>query len=82
MLLDMWRAFLDQLDDGKKVKWDQCFTDGTIITAKKEGALVGKTKRGKGTKRMLLADGAGTPRRIHVAPAAPAEAKLLEPTLK
>ena len=35
VLLDMWRAFLDQLDDGKKVKWDECFIDGMFITAKK-----------------------------------------------
>ena len=35
VLLDMWRAFLDQLDDGKKVKWDACFMDGMFITAKK-----------------------------------------------
>ena len=34
-LLDMWRAFLDQLDDRKKVRWDECFVDGMFITAKR-----------------------------------------------
>ncbi|MBI3537639.1 MAG: IS5 family transposase [Chloroflexi bacterium] len=43
--------------------------------------MVGKTKRGKGTKLMVLADGAGTPLGIHVEKASPAEVKLLEPTL-
>ena len=28
VLLKMWRAFLDQLDDRKKVRWDECFIVG------------------------------------------------------
>ena len=48
---------------------------------KKGGALVGKTKRGKGTKLMVLADGAGTPLGVHVEAATPAEVRLVEPTL-
>ena len=47
----------------------------------KRGALVGKTKRGKGTKLMVLADGAGTPLGIHVEAATPAEVRLVEQTL-
>jgi transposase len=47
----------------------------------KGGALVGKTKRGKGTKLMVLADGAGTPLGVHVEAATPAEVRLVEPTL-
>jgi transposase len=42
---------------------------------------VGKTKRGKGTKLMVLADGKGTPLGICVEKASPAEVKLLERTL-
>jgi transposase len=42
---------------------------------------VGKTKRGKGTKLMVLADGTGTPLGICVEKASPAEVKLLERTL-
>jgi transposase len=42
---------------------------------------VGKTKRGKGTKLMVLADGTGTPLGVCVEKASPAEVKLLAPTL-
>ena len=42
--------------------------------------MVGTTKKGKGTKRMVLADGAGTPLGVYVAQAMPAEVKLLERT--
>jgi transposase len=41
---------------------------------------VGKTKRGKGSKLMVLADGKGTPLGICVEAASPAEVKLLERT--
>ena len=44
VLLDMWRAFLDQLEDRHKVRWDECLVDGMFSTAKKGGRLVGKTK--------------------------------------
>lgn len=47
----------------------------------KRGSLVGKTKVGKGTKLMVLADGAGTPLGVHLEKASPPEVKLLEPTL-
>ncbi len=42
---------------------------------------MGKTKRGKGTKLMVLADGQGTPRGLCVEKASPSEVKLLEKTL-
>lgn len=42
---------------------------------------MGKTKRGKGSKLMVLADGKGTPLGICVEAASPAEVKLLERTL-
>ena len=34
VLLDLWRALLDQLDDRQKLKWDECFIDGMFIPAK------------------------------------------------
>jgi hypothetical protein len=43
--------------------------------------LVGKTKSGKGTKLMVLADGSGTPLGIYVEKASPAEVTLAEATL-
>jgi len=43
---------------------------------------VGKTKRGKGTKWMVLVDGAGTPLGAYLDSASPSEVKLLEKTLE
>jgi transposase len=43
---------------------------------------VGKTKRGKGTKLMVLADGSGLPISVHVASASPHEVTLVERTLE
>jgi len=48
---------------------------------KKGGAGVGKTKKGKGTKWMLLVDGQGTPLGAHLDSASPNEIKLLEKTI-
>ena len=42
---------------------------------------MGKTKRGKGTKLMAVADGAGFPIAISVGSASPHEVKLVEKTL-
>ena len=47
VLLNMWRAFLDQLDDGKKVRWDECFIDGMFITAKKGARWSGRLKEAR-----------------------------------
>jgi transposase len=47
----------------------------------KRGAKVGKTKRGKGTKGMVLGDGTGTPLGVYLDAASPAEVMLLEQTL-
>jgi transposase len=52
-----------------------------LRTRQKGGPKVGKTKRGKGTKLMVLVDGTGTPLGLHVAAASPAEVTLLEATL-
>src|SRR4030067_447721 len=38
VLLDLWRAFLTELDDRQRVRWDECFIDGTFVTAKKGGS--------------------------------------------
>jgi transposase len=52
-----------------------------LHVGKKGGLKVGKTKRGKGTKLMVLGDGAGTPLGIYLEAASPAEVRLIEPTL-
>src|SRR5207245_5515975 len=45
------------------------------------GAGVGKTKRGKGTKWMVVVDGQGLPLGKHLCSASPHEARLAETTL-
>lgn len=52
-----------------------------LCRRKKGGRAVGKTKRGKGTKVMAVADRSGLPIAIHIAPAAPHEVTLVEATL-
>jgi hypothetical protein len=47
----------------------------------KRCAKIGKTRRGKGTKWMVLVDGAGTPLGAYLDAASPAEVTLLEQTL-
>ena len=46
----------------------------------KRGCGVGKTKRGKGTKWMVVVDGRGLPRGNYLHSASPAEGKLAETT--
>jgi transposase len=55
-------------------RWQLCLSE-------KRGPKVGKTKRGKGTKWMVLVDGAGTPLGAYLEAASPAEVTLLEKTL-
>lgn len=59
---------------GDLCRWHVCL-------GKKGGDCVGKTKRGKGTKIMLLADGSGVPLAADVHSASPAEVRLIEPLL-
>jgi transposase len=51
-------------------------------SCQKGGAGVGKTKRGKGTKWMVVVDGQGVPLGIHLDRASPAEVTLVERTLQ
>ena len=48
---------------------------------KKRGESIGKTKRGKGTKWMVVVDGAGVPLGSQLLEASPAEVTLVEHTL-
>ena len=53
-----------------------------LRTGKKRGPAVGKTKRGKGTKIMAVADASGLPVAAHVESASPHEVKLVEATIE
>ena len=57
------------------------FCGRNLCAGQKRGRLVGKTKRGKGTKIMGLADGHGLPLALRTESASPAEVKLVEATL-
>jgi len=50
-------------------------------SGEKRGAEVGKTKRGKGTKWMVVVDGRGIPLGDHLCSASPSEVRLAETTL-
>ena len=52
-----------------------------IFPGKKGGKQVGKTKRGKGTKLMVVADGEGVPLGILTDSASPHEVTLIEKTI-
>src|SRR3990172_12675803 len=52
-----------------------------VLSGEKGGFAVGKTKRGKGTKAVVLADGEGIPLGVCIASATPNEVTLAEPTL-
>ena len=56
-------------------RWD-------VFPGEKGGSCVGKTKRGKGTKLLVLIDGNGTPLAAEIASASPNEVTLIEPLLE
>jgi transposase len=53
-----------------------------LCGSEKGGFGVGKTKRGKGTKLMAVADGSGLPIALHTTSASPHEVTLVSDTLK
>lgn len=68
-------------EDNWLINLEECFIDGTFVVAKKGGAKVGKTKRGKGSKLMVIADASGLPVALHTDSANPHEVKLVQATL-
>ena len=52
-----------------------------LRSGEKRGSAVGKTKRGKGTKWMVLVDGGGLPLGVRLESASPGEVTLAEATL-
>ena len=60
--------------EGSVHRWQFC-------RSQKRGAGIGKTKRGKGTKWMVVVDGQGVPLGNHLGSSSPAEVKLAETTL-
>ncbi len=52
-----------------------------LRSGEKRGSAAGKTKRGKGTKWMVLVDGGGLPLGVRLENASPGEVTLAEATL-
>jgi len=59
----------------------EAFIDGSFAPAKKRGSKIGKTRRGKGTKIMAVADRHGLQVAVCVESATPHEVKLATSTL-
>jgi hypothetical protein len=77
----IWRAALAFLDAHGGLDWSMAFLDGSFAPAKKGGEKVGLTRKGKGTKWMLVVDGNGLPLGFHLDSARLTEVKLAERTL-
>jgi transposase len=60
----------------------ECFIDGSFAPAKRGGAGVGKTKKGKGSKLMAVVEAHGVPIALTIDSANPHEVKLVEQTLE
>jgi hypothetical protein len=60
---------------------EEAVIDGSFAPAKKGGSKIGKTKRGKGSKIMAVADRHGLPVAMCVESATPHEVKLATSTL-
>jgi transposase len=58
------------------------FCGRDFCSGQKRGRQVGKTKKGKGTKIMGIADGHGLPLALRTESASPAEVKLVQATLE
>jgi len=63
-------------------RMERVFHRRDVCLGKKRGSCVGKTKRGKGTKLMVVADGKGLPLGVSVHAASPAEVTLAQEALK
>ncbi|MGH8071819.1 MAG: IS5 family transposase [Candidatus Entotheonellia bacterium] len=79
VLLKLWRAFLAQPNDQQKLRWNECFADGSFIPAKK-GPQSRQDQAGQWHEVDGSGRGAGTPVGACLDAATPAEATLLEQT--
>lgn len=78
----IWRAAPAALDEQGHLDWTMGFLDGSFAPARNGGEKVGLTRKGKGTKWMLVTDGNGLPLGFHLDSAQVAEVRLAEQTLE
>lgn len=74
-------ALASALLEQGRIALSEAFIDGTFVPAKRGGAAVGPTNRGKGTEIMAVADRSGLPIALHIESASPHEVTLVEDTL-
>ena len=48
ILLHLWRALLDQLNEAGKLRWNECFVDGMFVYAKKGGTVWARPHAARG----------------------------------
>jgi transposase len=77
----IWRTALAHLDHDRQLDWSLAFLDGSFVPAKNGGAGVGLTRKGKGTKWMLVVERHGLPLGFLLASANRVEVRLAEQTL-
>ncbi len=77
----IWRAALAVLDVQGKLDWSMGFLDGSFVPAKKGGECIGLTRKGTGTKWMLVVDGNDLPLGFHLDSANRAGVRLAQQTL-
>ena len=80
-LVDDWARVSGRTRRAPAIEVERILLGRQFCSGEKRGAGVGKTKRGKGTKWMVVVDGAGVPLGNHLDSASPAEVKLAEKTL-
>jgi len=81
VLKDVIQLLAQALYDEGYLDLHEAFIDGSFAPAKKGGTCVGKTKRGKGSKIMAVAESRGLPVAIYVESATPHEVRLVHATL-
>ena len=81
VLKDVLDVLTQALHDEGYLDLREAFIDGSFAPAKKGGACVGKTKRGKGSKIMAIPDRHGCPVAVHMTSATPHEVTLVDATL-
>lgn len=71
----------ERVEPAPAVEMERVVPGRQFRPGEKGGAEVGKTKRGKGTKWMVVVDGRGIPLGDHLCSASPSEVRLAETTL-
>jgi transposase len=81
VLLKLWRAFLAQLHDQEKLRWDECLADGSFVPAKRGDPKSGRPSGARAQRGWCWSMARVRRWEQSLDAASPAEVTLLEPTL-